>query len=64
MAAKAEALGGIALKRLKIILYIARLSIESEKKAGSYSVDVGFPEVVRDVVLGGEDRRCQTHKRD
>lgn len=53
MEAKAAARGGIALKRLKIIfLYMGNVNCE---KAVGYSVDVGFPEMVRDVVLGGKD---------
>lgn len=51
MEAKAEARVGIALKRLKNIFVI----IVNCEKAIGYSVDVGFPEMVRDVVLGGKD---------
>jgi hypothetical protein len=50
MEAKAEAREGIALRILKNIVII-----ENSEKAVGYSVDVGFPEMVRDIVLGGED---------
>jgi hypothetical protein len=50
MEAKAEARAGIALRILKNIVII----LNCEKAVG-YSVDVGFPEMVRDIVLGGKD---------